>query len=83
MKHGEDSDKIHTWGCEMTCWSSSLPDPASMDTISRDFLWEQFQKGLLILYDLSSSSLSDGSSQDFSKALNFISTERLDNKYHS
>jgi hypothetical protein len=58
----------------MTCCSSSLPDPASPDAVSRDLLPEHFQEQLLIHDGLGSSSLSDGFNQDFSQGLNFQAT---------
>jgi hypothetical protein len=49
---------------------SCLPDSASAEAVSRDLL----QKGLLIPDDISPYGFSDGSIQDFSKALDFINT---------
>lgn len=69
MNHQEGRpDKIHPWDAEMICCSGSPPDPASTDAVSRDLFPEQLEERLLIHDDLSSSSLSDCSSQDFSKS---------------
>jgi hypothetical protein len=43
--------------------------------LSRDLLQEQLQELLLIPDDLTSSNLSDGSSQNFSQALSLLNTE--------
>ena len=51
------------------------------DAVSRDLLLGQLQIGLLIPGDLGSSSLSDCPSWDFSKALNCLNIQRLDNKW--
>jgi hypothetical protein len=56
----------------MACCSNSLPDPASTDAVSRDWLSEQLQEGLLGPDDLRSSSLSDNLSQEFMEALNCL-----------
>jgi hypothetical protein len=67
MKHQDAAlTRLTLEDAEMTCCSSSLPHPASPDAVSRDLLPDQLQGWLLIPSDLGSSSLLNGSSQDFS-----------------
>lgn len=71
---------LRSVGLNLQFWQDSSAGTQKWSTVPATCLPKQHEEQLLIPNEFSSSSLSDGSSKDFSQVLSLLSIQRLDNK---